>query len=227
MRSTRRLLGVAVAGSIAMSLLAAAPAGAAGGAKATLNVVHGIPGVDVNVCVNGAEAISDFNPGEVVKGVKLPPGSYDLKVVAASDDCADPAVLEADGIRLKEGRNYTAVAHLKANGAPTIGLFRNDVSEVGEGRARLIVRHTAAAPAVDLWANGAILGEGLNNGETFTAVLPAGVYAAWVSLPGDYRPVIGPDVLKVRRGHTYQVYAWGNGTDGYDLAVVPARSGVK
>jgi hypothetical protein len=47
--------------------------------------------------------------------------------------------------------------------------------------ARLIVRHTAAAPAVDVWANGGILTQDLANGDTFRAVSAKGVYAAWVS----------------------------------------------
>jgi len=42
----------------------------ANAADATLNVVHGIPGVDVNVCVNDSEAISDFSFGDVVTGVR-------------------------------------------------------------------------------------------------------------------------------------------------------------
>ena len=66
-----------------------------GAAKATLNVVHGIPGLDVDVCVNGAKAITDFNPGEVVAGVKLPAGTYHLAVVAAGTTCS-AEVLAAD-----------------------------------------------------------------------------------------------------------------------------------
>ena len=57
-----RLIGVAVAGALAMTLVGVGTAGARGG-NAVLNVVHGIPGVDVNVCVNGAAAIPDFKPG--------------------------------------------------------------------------------------------------------------------------------------------------------------------
>ncbi len=225
MQKTSRFMGLAVAASVAMSLLAAAPAGAA--ANATLNVVHGIPGVDVNVCVNGAVAIPDFNPGEVVSGVELPGGAYDVKIVALADGCTDAAILEAGGVQLKSGKNYTAVAHLMEDGTPTLGLFKNNSRPVAKGTARLIVRHTAAAPAVDLWANGGVLARDVANGDTFRAVVRKGVYAAWVSLPGDYQPVIGPAVLKLKRGHTYQVYAWGNGTDGYDFAVVDTLTGVR
>lgn len=225
MRKTSRFVGLAIAASVAMSLFAAAPAAAA--KNATLNVVHGIPGVDVNVCVNGAVAIADFNPGEVVAGVELPEGAYDVKIVALTDDCTGAAILEASGIQLMAGKNYTAIAYLMEDGSPTLGLFKNNARPVAKGTARVIVRHTAAAPEVDLWANGGILAKDVTNSDTFRAVVPKGVYAVWVSLPGDYRPVIGPEVMKFKKGHTYQVYAWGNGTGGYAFAVVDTMTGVK
>ena len=220
-------MAVAIAGAVAMSLLGAGAANAA--SKATLNVVHGIPGVNVNVCVNGAKAIADFKPGDVVTGVKLPAGSYDLKVVAQADSCSGPAILQANGVALKAGRNYTAVANLNASGTPKLSLFRNDVRPVREGKARLTVRHTADAPAVNVWADGTRLigGTSFAWGESATLAVPKGIYAAWVSLPGTYRPVIGPAVLKLRSGVAYQVYAWGNATDGYGLAVVATAVGTK
>ena len=90
-----KVIGLAVAGALAMTMLGTGVAGARGGG-ATLNVVHGIPGVNVNVCVNGAVAITDFMPGDVASGIALPAGSYDFKIVAAADTCDDPAILEAD-----------------------------------------------------------------------------------------------------------------------------------
>jgi hypothetical protein len=220
----KRILGLGVAASMAITLLGTTPAAAA---DASLNVVHGIPGVDVNVCVNGAEAIPDFNPGEVVTGVALPAGSYDFKIVAAADECAGTAILEAAGVALADGKNYTAVAYLMEDGTPTLGLFTNKVKPVDKGTARVQVRHTAAAPEVDVWANGTPLVTGFVNGDTATAAVPKGIYAAWVSLPGDYAPVIGPAVLNLEKGHAYQVYAWGNGASGYSFAVIDLQVGTK
>jgi hypothetical protein len=220
----KRFLGLAVAASMAISLFGM---GTASAADASLNVVHGIPGVDVNVCVNGAEAIPDFSYGQVVTGVALPAGSYDVKIVAAADDCDGAAILEAAGVELMDGKNYTAIAHLTEDGSPTLGLYGNGTKPVAKGAARLVVRHTAAAGAVDVWANGTPLVKGFENGETAKAIVPKGVYAAWVSAPGDYEPVIGPSVLKLAKGFTYEVYAIGNNTDNYTLAVVATKVGVK
>lgn len=220
----KRFSALAVAGSLAISLLGV---GTANAADASLNVVHGIPGVDVNVCVNGAVAIPDFNPGEVVTGVALAGGTYDVKIVGAADTCDDAAILEATGVELAGGRNYTAIAYLTADGTPTLGLFKNNIKALDKGVARLTVRHTAAAPAVDIWANGSVLLEGVPNGASATMKVPTGVYAAWVSLPGDYTPVIGPAVVKLSKGMAYQVYAWGDAVSGYAFAVVALSVGVK
>ena len=220
----KRILGIAVAASMAAMMLGTTSAAAA---DASLNVVHGIPGVDVNVCLNGAEAIADFNPGEVVAGVPLPAGSYDVAIVAASDACDGTPILAATGVALQDGKNYTAIAYLTEDGTPTLGLFTNNVKPLDKGVARLTVRHTAAAPAVDVWANGAVLLRDVPNGASATMKVPTGVYAAWVSLPGDFQPVIGPAVLKLSKGHAYQVYAWGDGTAGYRFAVVDLAVGTK
>ena len=71
----KRIIGLAVALATTMALFGAAPAQATGDPKFTLNVVHGIPGLTVDVCVNGAKAITEFEPGDVVSGVKLPAAS--------------------------------------------------------------------------------------------------------------------------------------------------------
>ena len=174
-----RLIGVAVAAAVAMTLVGVGTAGARGG-NAVLNVVHGIPGVDVNVCVNGEAAIPDFKPGDVVAGVELPAGSYDVKIVAAADTCDDAAILEANDVALKAGKNYTAVANLNADGDPNIKLFTNKVAPVKAGKARLTVRHTAAAPAVNVWANGSVLIGGADFvwGDSATVNVPEGLLPA-------------------------------------------------
>jgi len=221
----RKILAGVLAGALVLALGGTAFAKNATG-NATLNVVHGIPGVDVNVCVNGEVAIPDFNPGEVVTGVALSAGTYDLKIVGVADDCSATAILETTG-ELWGSKDYTAVANLTEDGAPTLSLFTNRVKPVGKGYARLTVRHTAAAPEVDVWANGAKLLANVPNGGSATMMVPKGIYAAWASLPGDYMPVIGPDVLKLAKGTAYEVYAWGSATAGYAFAVVATRVGVK
>lgn len=222
----KRMLTLAVTLAATLTIFGAGTA-SAGQGKATLNVVHGIPGLDVDVCVNGATAIEDFMPGDVVAGVKLPAGTYHLGVVAAGANCS--AEILAANATVAGGRNYTVVANLNASGTPNLKIFTNNVSKVQHGDVRLQVRHTAEAPAVNVWANGSPL----NRGNQFTWgakrvwTVPEGNYRVKVTLPGSSKAVIGPATLKTEAGYAYQVYAWGNASAGFDLAVVPVWVGQK
>lgn len=209
-----------VAGLV-VALMAAPSATAA--TDATLNVVHGVPGLTVTVCLDGTPAIFDFTPGEIVSGVPVSAGDHEVTIVADGDPCS-ASVLQAD-VQLKGGKNYTAVAHLTADGDPKLSLFRNNVRPLKPGTSRLVVRHTAAAPAVDVFANGARIFEGVENGDSAAIRVPKGLYAAWAALTGDWRPVIGPEVLRLRSGYAYQVYAWGSGSTGYAFAVLGVEVG--
>jgi len=221
----KRMIGIAVAAALAVTAVGGAVAYAGG--MATLNVVHGVPGLNVNVCVNGNDAIPDFKPGDVKTGVKLPAGSYDLKIVKSTDTCADTAVLEADNVMLGAGKNYTVVANLNAGGNPNLKLFTNAIATTAAGKSRLTIRHTAEAPAVNVRVNGSVLigGTAFTWGKSKTVVVPQGTYDAKVTLPGQTAAVIGPATLKLKSGFAYQVYAWGSGMDGYGLAVVATKVG--
>ncbi|WP_296667827.1 DUF4397 domain-containing protein [Demequina sp.] len=206
-----------MAGVAAGTLLAAgaaAPAFAVEDGKADLSVLHGIPGLTVDVYVNGALTLDDFAPGDLAGPLSLDPGTYSVALTAsdAADDSAP--VLGPIDLPLAEGMSYTAVAHLMANGDPTATLFTNDISETASGEGRLTVRHTAAAPAVDVWADGAVAFSSLENPNEMMADLPAATYEAAVSLAGETDPVLGPADVPVEEGSNTIVYAWGSAADG-------------
>ncbi|MGZ8598544.1 MAG: DUF4397 domain-containing protein [Actinomycetota bacterium] len=225
---TKRIIGLAVALATTMAMFGAAPAQATGGSqKFTLNVVHGIPGVTVDVCVNGAKAITDFEPGDVVSGVKLPGGEYRLKVTPAGEPCSAAILSAVADLAGGRNRNYTVVANLDDHGTPNLALFRNNTRKTEAGEARLVVRHTADAPAVNVWANGSPLNRGRQFvwGTQRRFDVPEGDYNVFVSLARQSAPVIGPADLSLMAGYSYQVYAWGNGTAGYNLALIPLEVG--
>lgn len=218
----RRITAAAGAAGLA-ALIAApiAPASANQGADATVSVLHGVPGLTVDVYANGEELIPDFEPGTLTDPLSLPAGSYDLQVFADGEtpDSADPAI-EANGVEVPAGANATVVAHLDADGNPTLSLFANDTSATAPGDARLTVRHTAAAPAVDIRADGNVLIEGLTNPDEASADVPAGAYSADVVLAGTQDVALGPADLDLAEGTHTIVYAWGSaGDENLDLAV--------
>ncbi|RYP85110.1 DUF4397 domain-containing protein [Nocardioides guangzhouensis] len=206
---------LAVAGFTGLAALAPlSPPAAAAAADATVTVLHAVPGLTVDVYANGDEILPDFEPGTLTDPLSLPAGSYDLQVFAAGDDpaTADPAI-EASGVELGAGANATVVAHLDAQGNPVLTPYVNDTSPTKPGEARLVVRHDAAAPAVDVRADGDVVFEGLANPDEQSADLPAGTYSADVTLTGEDQAVLGPTDVTLTEGTSTIVYAWGSADD--------------
>ena len=197
------------AAGLALVLSGALPAAAAPG-DAQLSVMHGVPGLTVDVYVNGDLTLDNFEPGDMAGPLALPAGTYTVAITAAdaADDSA-PAIGPVD-LPLAAGMNYTAVAHLDAAGAPTATLYTNDISQTAAGQGRLTVRHTAAAPAVDILAGGTAVISGLTNPAEKVLNLPAGTVAAAVAAAGTTTPVIGPADVAVTEGVNTIVYAWGS-----------------
>ena len=209
-----RLLAGTAAGALALGLaatLSALPATAATGSSAKLSVLHGVPDLTVDVWVNGERTIDDFTPGSLAGPLDLPAGTYSVAITAAdAADASSPAIGPVD-LTLEGGGNYTAVAHLDAAGSPTATLFTNDVSATPAGQGRLIVRHVAAAPAVDVLAGGQAVVKNLTNPNEQALELPAGTVSATVVAAGTTEPaVLGPADVTVTEGADTIVYAWGS-----------------
>ena len=202
-----------------LALAVATPASAADG-DATVAVLHGVPGATVDVYVNGDELLTNFKPGTLTDPVMLAPGDYDLKVVAAGDGPDGDPIMEANGVSVPADSNLTIVAHLSEGGDPTLTPFANDTEPVGAGKARLTVRHVAAAPAVDVRAGGTPVFKDLTNPNEASGVVDAGTVSADVVLAGTDNVVIGPADLDLKEGTNTIVYAWGSADeDNLQLAV--------
>jgi hypothetical protein len=222
-----RKLAVALMASLAAgagALAAAAPAQAAD--TATVYVVHGVPDTPVNVFVDGASALSNFTPGTVAGPLELPAGSHEVKVFPASDTQGTGAPVLSATADLQAGQNVSLVAHLNADGAPAITPFANDVSAVAAGEARLVVRHTAAAPAVDVRANGAVAFANLTNPNQVAADLPAGTISADVVLAGTTTVALGPADVTLNEGTSTIVYAIGSASASNLSLVVQTIGGL-
>lgn len=182
--------------------------------EATVQVLHAVPGLTVDVYANGEELLTDFAPGTLTDPVMLPAGSYDLKVTAVDAGPDGDAAIEANDVTVPGGANITVVAHLDADGNPTLTPFVNDVAATAAGQGRLTVRHTAAAPAVDVRANETVAFSNLTNPNEAKADLAAGTVSADVVLAGTSDVAIGPADVNVAEGANTIVYAWGSAADG-------------
>ncbi len=204
--------------ALAMALIAAclvwsAPASAQAGAR--IHLIHGIPDTPVDVAAGGENVIEGFEfggtedlssfAGQTLTGVQVK--------LAGTDDVA----IDAGDLALPASGNVTAIAHLDAAGTPTLTVFENDTAPTAAGQGRLVVRHTAAAPAVDVLANGTPAFTNLSNPNEAKADLPAGTISASVVPTGETEPVvIGPADLPVTDGSSLIVYAVGS-LDGGNL----------
>jgi hypothetical protein len=200
------------AAAIAAVLALAGPAQAAEG-DAQLSVLHGVPGLTVDVWVNGDRTLDDFAPGTLAGPLALPAGAYELAITASDAADASAPVIGPVTVTLAASGNYTAVANLDAAGKPTANLFTNDVSQIAAGKGKLTVRHAAAAPAVDVLAGGAAVVSNLANPNEKTLSLDPGTISAAVAATGTTAPVIGPADVTVAEGTHTIVYAWGSLAD--------------
>lgn len=215
----RRSLAAAVvsAAAVPLAIAAAAPATAstAGGDTATVSILHGVPDLPVDVYANGEELVGDFTTGTLTDPLQLPAGSYDLAVYpAGADPASTQPAISADDVAVPAGANATVVAHLSEAGQPVLTPFVNDTSAVPAGQAGLTVRHTAAAPAVDVRAGGTPVLTGLTNPNEASATVPAGTVSADVVLAGTDTVAIGPADLPLEEGTRTFVYAYGSAEAG-------------
>jgi hypothetical protein len=207
-----RRLARAAGGALIASAIVLGTAGTASAqdATGTVYVVHGIPDTPVDVYVDGQRALDDFAPGTTQGPLDLPSGSHQVAVFPADapDDSGD-ALLSANA-EVPAGGNVTLAAHLTAEGRPTLSPLVNEVGDVPAGQARVVVRHLAAAPAVDVLAGGQPVVRGLTNPDQRALEVPAGTVSAAVAAAGTTEPVIGPADLTLAEGTTTFVHAIGS-----------------
>jgi hypothetical protein len=209
---THRLLALASGLLLGSGILAVAGSAQAA-STAEVSILHGVPGATVDVYANGKALLKNFKPGTLTDPQMLPADTYDLKVVKAGDGADGDAVIQADNVKVPAGANITVVAHLAADGDPTLTPFVNDVSTIPAGQARIIVRHTAAAPAVDLRAGGEPVFTNLTNPKQESAEVDAGALKADVVLAETDTVVLGPASVDLAEGTTTIAYAWGSAED--------------
>ncbi len=147
--------------------------------EAAIQVLHGIPGAEVDVYVNGEAFAPGFTVGTIAGPADLPPGSYEIDLYAASDDAPASATDRSDDPLISETilvgeEPATVAAHLDGGGTPTISAFVENFERLEPATSRIELRHLAAAPAVRATIDGVDAAELLEPGNTTTAVLDAG-----------------------------------------------------
>ncbi|NND74920.1 MAG: DUF4397 domain-containing protein [Ilumatobacter sp.] len=196
---------------VAATSLVAFGSGTDAQSEARIHLIHGIPGVDVDVAAGGANVFEGFSFGDTQDLSAL--AGQTLVGVQVKAAGTDTVAIDAGDVTLPGSGNYTVIAHLSADGTPSLGVFENDVSSIAAGEGRLTVRHTAAAPAVDVLADGNVAFAGVTNPQEGVVDLPVGTINASVAPAGTTDPVIGPADLSIADGQNLIVYAVGSLSD--------------
>ncbi len=158
--------------------------------EAGFQLVHGVPGVPVDLYVDGEALVPGFTPGAIAGPANLTAGTHQVDLYAAAETAAAAAADRTDspvvsGSISVGSKPSTIVAHYDADGNPMLSAFVENFDLVDPGKGRLVVRHLAGASAVNLAIDGeTVAGGTVQPGSTFTTSLAAGSHTL-VASDGD------------------------------------------
>jgi hypothetical protein len=194
-----------VAGVVGLAGLTMGTSYAADGAK--VYFVQGLPGKNLDVAVDGKVLAKNVKTAAVVGPFTVKAGT---RKVTFTDD--GKVVLERM-FSVTPKSSWDVVVHLPASpsGKATVTVFRNDTSTVPQGKATLVVAHTAAVPPADIRVDDKVLFANIANGESLKLTVPVATYKVAIVPTGETKPILlGPISLTVQGGALNRVYAVGD-----------------
>jgi hypothetical protein len=213
-RSTFAGLGALAALVVAAAWpLSSAAADTADTAAATqVTIVHGLRGLVADVYLDGDVALEGFAAERVTEPMAIPAGEHEVAIRASGAAAGSKAAVSGQ-VDLPASGNVSLVAHLAADGTPTLTQFGNDVSDVGSGEGRLVVRHVGAAKDVSVSVDGDPRGDALSTGDETSLDLPAGSHTVSVAVGGAGDGGVGPRTVEVPAGDATVLYLIGSQGD--------------
>ena len=146
--------------------------------EAGIQLLHGIPGAEVDVYVNGTAIATGFEAGTIAGPIAMAPGDYEVALYASTDlPPADMADRSDEALFTQTvpvgGSAASVVAHLSADGDVAISPFLEQLSAVDPGQGRLMIRHLMATGDAEATVNGEVVGS-LAPGEEAAVEVDAG-----------------------------------------------------
>jgi hypothetical protein len=187
--------------------------------KASVMIVHGLPGFTADVYVNGKLLLDGFKPTSTAGPLQLDPGSYgvDIREVGASPN--SPPVLSGT-LRLSSRSNISVVAHLTRSGDPTLSVFHNIFEQIPAGRSLLYVRNVAAVAPLSVRLDDRLVKRGLREGGEWGVATAPGRHMIAFGLGAANDVLIPPTDIRLDEGVAQIVYVVGSAkADNLDLMV--------
>jgi hypothetical protein len=203
----------AVLAAMCLPLVAGAPAGAEAPAPlpARVSVVQAVPGVSVDVSVDGRRVAGGAGVGDVLGPFEMAPGSHEIS-------------FRGEGVRVEStldveaGDTSDVVLHLPADvgGEPVVHSYAAPDGPIGPDKARVLLAHTATVAPADVEVDGQTVFTNIANGEFADADVPEGsIEVALLPSGADGAdPILGPLDVALEARTLSMIYAYGNPRDG-------------
>ena len=213
----RKRFAATVAAATLVLLPTAAAAQTTAGAE--IVVVHGVPGLEVDVLVDGTAAITGFEFGDVVK-TTLPAGTYTFAVAATG---TTTPILSTTAV-LGAGISASIIAYLDADGAPQLRAFPNE-----NGASGIQPFHVAQFGPVDILSGSTVVLGPVFNGQTARIDVAGGTTVSAVGIgaaPSGGTAALSLGDVTVRQNELVLVYAIGPDTGATLPTVVTSSTNV-
>ena len=179
----------------------------------TVRVVHGLRGLVADVYLDGNLALPTFQPERATDPLSLPAGDHLVEIRTAGAAATDTPLL-TQTVTVPAGFTGSVIAHLDANGQPTLSAFADDLSAVPAGQARVVVRHAAAAADVAVSLNDQPTVASLAPDTEASSVVAAGTYTLAVTPAAGGERLATPQEVTLAEGTANFMYLIGSQAEG-------------
>jgi hypothetical protein len=198
------LFAIGVAGSWSATPAPAAPAPTGG-----VRIVHGLRGVVADVYFDGKLLLQTFRPERSTSVLNVPAGVHQVDVRLAGTTPTSPPALAAK-ITVIAGQNESAVVHLGADGKPMLTVYPDQSGAIPDGHARVVVRHDAAAPPIDVHVDANRVATALANPAQAATQVTAGTYRVSVTKTGTPQELAPAQAVPFAPGSSTDMYLIGS-----------------
>lgn len=181
--------------------------------KASVTIVHGLPGFTADIYLDNELLLDGFQPTSTAGPLRVAPRSYDVDIREVGAPADSPPVLSAT-LPITAGSNISVVAHLTRAGDGTLTVFENTFRRLPAGRSLLRVRHVSAGPALSVRFDGRLVKENLRlRGEWGTTAAPGAHVIAFRSSSANDSLIPSTDI-DLEEGVAQIVYVVGSAGSG-------------
>ena len=205
----RIFCAVGVACSLSLTVLGLAPASQAAKAVGHVVVIQAVPGMSVDVAIDGKSMDSGVEAGTVLGPFDLTPGSHEVEFSGSG-------LAVKSSIDVASGSSSDVVIHRPAavGGDPVVNSYSTPVKPIGPGKARVLLAHTATVAPADVRVDGQVVFTNIANGEFAEADVPAGGHKVELLPTGlTKNPILGPLEVDLKPRTATMVYAVGSPKD--------------